>query len=332
MNPPLWVWFVTVGVLLAIFAVDLLMVDHRPHEISTGEAARWVGVYVTMAVAYGVGLALTTSGEYAKQFFAGYITEYSLSVDNLFVFIVIIAAFRVPAIHEHKVLLFGILTALVLRGVFIAAGAAVISRFQWVFYIFGAFLVLTAIRLASQSGDETDEYRENALLRAMRRVVPVTPGYHGSKTVVRINGKRFVTPMLVVMIALGTTDLLFALDSIPAIFGLTREPLLVFTSNAFALLGLRQLYFMVGGLLARLVYLNLGLALVLGFIGIKLILEALASSGVGWAPHIGIELSLCIVAGVLALTTVASLIKVRIDPSAIRALPGGAPTGDAQRS
>jgi tellurite resistance protein TerC len=315
-----WVWALTVVGMLAVLAADLFMVDRRPHEVGVGEAARWVGFYIALAVGFGIGIGHFAGGRYAKEFFAGYITEYSLSVDNLFVFVIIMGAFAVPRIHQHKVLLFGILAALILRGLFIAAGAAAIAAFEWVFYFFGAFLVYTAYKLATGRQDD-GEFRENGVLRLARRVLPMTGQYFGAKTVVKIGGKRYVTPMLVVMIAIGTTDVLFALDSIPAIFGLTQEPYLVFTANVFALMGLRQLYFLIGGLLSRLVYLSKGLAIVLGFIGVKLIFEAMAASGVDWAPHIGIELSLSVIVGVLAVTTLASLVKVRRNPEAARPAP-----------
>jgi tellurite resistance protein TerC len=319
---PTWIWGLTICGLLAVLAADLFLVDRRPHEVTVGEAARWVVFYVALAVSFGVGIARLEGAGYAKEFFAGYITEYSLSVDNLFVFVIIMSAFAVPRIHQHKVLLFGILTALILRGLFIAVGAAAIAAFEWIFYFFGAFLVYTAYRLATGSEPGEGDYRENAVLRLARRVLPMTERYHGAKTVVRLGGRRFVTPMLVVMIAIGTTDVLFALDSIPAIFGLTKEPYLVFTANAFALMGLRQLYFLIGGLLARLVYLSKGLAIILGFIGAKLIFEALAASGVDWAPHVGIELSLGVIVVVLVVTTVASLLRVRRHPeSANRGAP-----------
>jgi TerC family integral membrane protein len=308
---PVWIWAVTIVALLAVLAFDLLLVDHNPHEVTVAEAARWVVFYILLAVGFGVGIGMASGGAHAKEFFAGYITEYSLSVDNLFVFVIIMGAFAVPRIHQHKVLLFGILAALVLRGIFIAAGAAVIARFDWVFYLFGAFLVVTAVRLARGNEHENDEYRDNAILRLARRVLPMTEDYDGARTIVRRGGKRYVTPMLVVMLAIGTTDVLFALDSIPAIFGLTKEPYLVFTANVFALMGLRQLYFLIGGLLTRLVYLSKGLAVILAFIGVKLICEALAGSGVHWAPHIGIELSLSVIVGILAITTVASLVRAR---------------------
>jgi tellurite resistance protein TerC len=240
--------------------------------------------------------------------------------------VIIMTTFGVPAIHQHKVLLFGIIAALVLRGLFIAAGAAVIERFEWVFFLFGAFLIYTGYRLAFRRESDEEEYKENRALKILRRVLPVTEDYHGSAVFTRINGRRFVTPMLVVMLAIGTTDILFALDSIPAIFGLTKEPFLVFSSNAFALMGLRQLYFLLGGLLNRLVFLDTGLAVILGFIGVKLILEALHGEGVGWAPEIGIVPSLSVIIAVLGITTWLSLRKVRKDPSAAKHLPSAAET------
>jgi tellurite resistance protein TerC len=329
MNVPTWVWLATIAGILLLLAVDLFIVDHNPHAIKVAEAARWVAFYVVLAVVFGLGILLAYGGRYAGEFFAGYITEYSLSVDNLFIFVIIMSTFAVPAIHQHKVLLFGILAALVLRGLFIAAGAAVIDRFQWVFYLFGAFLLYTAYKLAFRRDDGEDAYRENAALRLLRGILPVTERYDGAKVFTKVGGRRFVTPMLVVMIAIGTTDLLFALDSIPAIFGLTKEPFLVFSANAFALMGLRQLYFLLGGLLNRLVYLDVGLAVILGFIGVKLVLEALHGQGVSWAPHIGIVLSLVVIVSVLVITTVLSLLKVRRDPSAAKHLPVAGGTGAA---
>ena len=331
MNVPTWVWLATIAGILVLLAVDLFIVDHNPHAIRVGEAARWVVFYVALAVVFGLGILVVSGGQYAGEFFAGYITEYSLSVDNLFVFVIIMTTFAVPAIHQHKVLLFGILAALVLRGLFIAAGAAVIERFEWVFYIFGAFLLYTGYKLAFRNEGEDEEYSENLALRTIRRVLPVTQDYHGAKVFTHVNGKRYVTPMLVVMLAIGTTDILFALDSIPAIFGLTKEPFLVFSANAFALMGLRQLYFLLGGLLNRLVYLDRGLALILGFIGVKLILEALHGEGVKWAPEIGIVPSLSVIVGVLVITTWLSLRKVRRDPSAARHIPEGPVQGHEAR-
>ncbi len=327
MNVPLWLWLATIGGLVAIILADLFLVDHKPHAVTAREATRWVLFYVALAVLFGDRAVVFAGGVAAGEFFAGYITEYSLSVDNLFVFVLILAAFRVPAEHQHRVLLVGIVIALVMRGAFIAVGAAAIQAFSWVFYLFAAVLIVTAVNVARQGIDHDDEFSENAVLRLMRRVLPVTPEFHGSRSFVRVAGRRMVTPMLVVMVAIGSTDLLFALDSIPAIFGLTQEPYLVFTANAFALMGLRQLYFLLGGLLSKLVYLSYGLSVILGFIGVKLVLEALHENTLPFinggqpvpVPTIGIVLSLCVIIGILVITTVASLVKVRRDAAALRA-------------
>jgi len=306
---PAWLWAAVIGGLLVVLAFDLWIVDRgEPREFSMRQAGAWVGFYVTLAVLFGVGLAVFYGADPAGEFFAGYITEYSLSVDNLFVFYLIMSRFAVPRIYQHKVLLVGIVIALVMRGVFIAIGAAALERFSWLFYIFGAFLLYTAINVLRGNDDE-EEFKENIMLRWARRLFPTTPDYVGSRMTVRIDGRLMVTPMLIVMIAIGTTDLLFAVDSIPAIFGLTHEPFLVFTANAFALMGLRQLYFLLGGLMQRLVYISYGLAVILAFIGVKLVLEALHGDGVHWAPEIPIWLSLAVIAVTMTITTVASLIK-----------------------
>ncbi|MCP2258439.1 tellurite resistance protein TerC [Streptoalloteichus tenebrarius] len=326
MNVPVWVWFASIAGLLVLLAVDLVIVDRKPHEVTVGEAARWVVFYIACAVLFGVGIWAFAGGSYAGEFFAGWITEYSLSVDNLFVFVIIMAKFAVPPIHQHRVLLVGILLALIMRSIFIAAGAAVIAQFSWVFYLFGAFLIYTAWKLATSDDEGDEEFKENPVLRVLRRVLPVTDTYHDGRSFVRIEGRRWVTPMFVVMVAIGTTDLLFALDSIPAIFGLTKEPFLVFTANAFALMGLRQLYFLIGGLLNRLVYLSIGLSVILGFIGVKLILEALHTNSLPFlnggqplpVPTVSITVSLTVIVVVLTITTVASLLKVRRDPSAVK--------------
>ncbi|WP_243837791.1 TerC family protein [Cumulibacter soli] len=310
---PWWVWAITIVAVLAVMAVDLFVVDRDPHEVGPKEAGRWVIFYISLAVVFGLGMWALVDGQHSIEFFSGWITEYSLSVDNLFVFVLIMSSFAVPKIHQHRVLLIGILIALVLRTIFIAAGSAIISSFQWVFFIFGGFLLYTAWKLAFKKEDEDEEYQESKLIRTVRKIYPVTDDYHGSKSIVKINGKRWLTPMFIVMLAIGSTDLLFALDSIPAIFGLTKEPYIVFTANAFALMGLRQLYFLIGGLLDRLVYLSHGLAIILGFIGVKLIFEAMAAVGIDWAPHIGIEISLGVIVGVLLLTTVLSLRKSNKD-------------------
>jgi tellurite resistance protein TerC len=321
MSVPVWLWIATVGGLLVLLAIDLVIVDHKPHKVGIAEAARWVTFYIAVALGFAVLIWLMFGGMFAGEYLAGYITEYSLSVDNLFIFVILMSSFKVPVVHQHRVLLVGIVIALIMRGLFIAAGAAVIAQFSWVFYLFGLFLIYTAYNLARQGNDhEGDE--DNAALRLVRKLsdrLPVTEDYRGSKSFVKEAGKRMVTPMLIVMIAIGATDLLFALDSIPAIFGLTKEPFLVFAANAFALMGLRQLYFLLGGLLQKLIYLSFGLALILGFIGVKLILEALHENSLPFlndgqsvpVPTISTVLSLSVIVGVLVITTVASLLRTR---------------------
>ncbi|MEZ0071219.1 TerC family protein [Planotetraspora sp. GP83] len=314
MNVAVWAWAAVIAGLLVVLAVDLWIVDRgEPREFSMRQAGIWVGFYVTLAVLFGVTLLVVGGAEPGGQFFAGYLTEYSLSVDNLFVFYIIMTRFGVPRIYQHKVLLVGILLALVMRGLFIAVGAAALARFSWLFYVFGIFLVYTAYTLVRDHGKQEHEFTENIILRWARRVFPTTPSYVGSRVTVRVDGRRMVTPMLIVMIAIGTTDLLFALDSIPAIFGLTKDAFIVFSANAFALMGLRQLYFLLGGLLQRLVYISYGLAFILGFIGVKLVLEALHESQISWAPQIPIWVSLMVIGVTMAATTVASLLKARSD-------------------
>ncbi|MBB4765383.1 TerC family protein [Amorphoplanes digitatis] len=314
-----WVWIVTLIALVVVLAVDLLIVGRRPHEPSMREAGGWVAFYVGLALVFGVGVWLVSGGQAAGEFYTGWLTEYSLSVDNLFVFVIIMARFAVPRQFQQKVLLIGIVLALVMRGAFIAAGAALITQFSWVFYIFGAFLVYTAITLFKQGENDEEDFKENILIRWSKRALPISSSFDSGKmTMITETGRRLFTPMLIVMIAIGTTDLIFALDSIPAIFGITKEPYLVFTANVFALMGLRQLYFLLGGLLERLIYLNIGLAFVLAFIGVKLFLEALHTNtlsfingghGVHWAPEIPIWLSLLVILGTLGIATVASLYK-----------------------
>ncbi|MFE3459880.1 TerC family protein [Nocardiopsis aegyptia] len=308
-----WVWAVTITVLLAVIAVDFVIIARKPHEPSMKEAAAWVGVYVSLAIAFGIGLGFLSTPAQSLDFFTGWIVEYSMSVDNLFVFILILGSFAVPAKHRQRVLLVGIALALLFRGLFIALGAAVVNAFAGVFFLFGAFLLYTAWKLITESGgdDDDEEYKENAVVRMVRRFLPTTDKYHEAKLTVRIDGKRVVTPMLMVMIAVGLTDILFALDSIPAIFGITQEPYLVFTANAFALMGLRQLYFLIGGLLTKLVYLNKGLSVILGFIGVKLILHALHETTDWHVPEIGTLTSLFVIIATLAVTTVASLMKAK---------------------
>ncbi|MFF2806892.1 TerC family protein [Streptomyces sp. NPDC058000] len=308
MDVSLTLWVLTILGLGALIAVDFFIGGRKPHEVSLKEAGIWTGVWMGLAVLFGLGLLAFGGGAPAGEFFAGFITEKSLSVDNLFVFVLIMGKFAVPAIYQQRVLMVGVLIALVLRAGFIGAGAAIIANFSWVFYLFGAFLVWTAWKLIQEAraGQEDEEFEENRFLKAVERRFPSTDRYHGTKLFIVENGRRLMTPMLIVMLAIGTTDVLFALDSIPAIFGLTQDPYIVFTANAFALMGLRQLYFLIGGLLKKLVHLSYGLSVILGFIGVKLVLHALHESGVA-VPEISIPVSLGVICAVLAITTVTSL-------------------------
>jgi len=329
-NIPAWLWIASITLLVGLLAVDVFIIGRRPHEPSMRECTIAISFFITLAVIFGIGVWVFSGGRYAGEFFAGWLTEYSLSVDNLFVFVIIMAKFGVPRQFQQTALLVGIILALVMRGIFIALGAAAIQNFSWVFYLFGAFLIYTAVKLAREGQAGEEEYEENRLLLWVEHRFPATQEWQGVKLLAKVNGRRLITPMFIVILALGTTDLLFALDSIPAIYGLTKEPYLVFTANVFALMGLRQLYFLIGGLLQRLVYLSLGLSVILGFIGVKLVLEALhenevpfinGGEPVGWAPAIPIWLSLGIILGTLAVTTVASLVKVRRQPEAAIHLP-----------
>src|SRR5450756_245664 len=322
MNVQPWVWILTIGLTLVVLLVDVMVIGRRPHVPSMGEAGRYLALYVTLAVVFGLGVGHFSGADYATQYFAGWLTEYSLSVDNLFVFLIIMAKFGVPEKLQQTALMVGIVIALILRGIFIAIGAAAINQFSWIFYVFGAFLIYTAVRLAREGGSDDDEFKENRILKWVESRFPATNEWQGTKLAIRSNGSRIITPMFIVILALGTTDLLFALDSIPAIFGLTQEPFLVLTANIFALMGLRQLYFLIGGLLKRLVYLGVGLAILLSFIGIKLILHALhvnqlpfvnGGQPVTRVPDISIGQSLTVIVVILAVTTMASLLKSRRD-------------------
>ncbi|GGQ13066.1 TerC family protein [Streptomyces mutabilis] len=311
MNVSLTVWLLTVAGLCVLVAADFF-IGRKPHDVSIREAGIWTAVWVVLACLFGVGLLAAAGGAPAGEFFAGYVTEKSLSVDNLFVFVLIMAKFAVPSQYQQRVLMVGVIVALVLRAAFIAAGAAITSAFSWVFYIFGAFLIWTAWKLVqdARKGGHDEEYEENKLLKSIEHRFGVADRYHGTKLWIEENGKRVMTPMLVVMLAIGSTDVLFALDSIPAIYGLTQDPYIVFTANAFALMGLRQLYFLIGGLLKKLVHLSYGLSIILGFIGVKLVLHALHESGVH-VPEISIPFSLGFIVLVLAVTTVTSLVAAR---------------------
>ncbi len=315
------IWVVTCVVILGLFVFDFFAHVRVAHEPSFRESAIWSTVYITLAVLFGFFIWWRWGGQFGGEYFAGYVTEKALSVDNLFVFTVIMASFAVPRIYQQKLLLIGIVMALVMRAGFIAVGAAAINTFSWVFYLFGAFLIFTALKLARESGHEREAEveRENRLVKLVRRFVPTSDDYDGDKFLTRINGRRAVTPMMLALVAIGFTDLLFALDSIPAIYGLTEEPYIVFTANAFALMGLRQLYFLIGGLLDRLVYLSAGLAIILGFIGVKLLLHALHKNTLPFinggnyvdVPEISTGMSISVIGVVLLITTVASLIRTR---------------------
>ena len=318
------VWIVTLSVLTAILVFDVIMMIRKPHEPSMKEATIWICIYVMLAVMFGIGIGLfahpvtdKTSWDYAIEFFSGYLTEYSLSIDNLFVFIIVLGSMRVPRVYQQFALMCGIILALVFRGIFIMAGAALIERFAWVFFIFGAFLLYTGIKLVidyRKHGEEESAQTDTAVMRFVKRVVPSTDEYHGTHFSVKIDGRRVFTPIFFVVVALGSIDIMFALDSIPAIFGLTQEPYLVFTANFFALMGLRQLYFLLGGLLQRLVYLSLGQALNLCFIAVKRVQHECHHYGpVSW--EVPTVLSLLVIVVTIAFTATLSLLKTRSDES-----------------
>jgi tellurite resistance protein TerC len=318
---PLWFEFGTYVVLVLVLAADIFLAYRRPHIPSTRESALWIGFYVVLALAFAGALWAIGDAEHAGQFVAGWLTEYSLSVDNLFVFLLIMGRFSVPRKYQQEILMVGIVLALVFRGVFIILGAQLIANFSWVFYIFGAFLIYTAANQAFTNHDD-EEQNENRLIRFMRRRIAITDGYEGAKLRTTVDGRRMFTPVLIVFIALGTTDLVFALDSIPAIFGITEEPFLVFAANVFALMGLRQLYFLLGDLVEKLVYLKYGIAFILAFIGVKLFAHALHENelpfingghSVEWAPEISTPVSLGVIVASMAVAVIASVVRLRVD-------------------
>ena len=320
-----WAWGILALVAIGLVALDFLGHARRPHPPTAAEAARWTLFYVGLAAIFGVGIWLTNGWLYAQEFYAGWAMEWSLSVDNLFVFILILKAFRVPRENQQKALLFGIVIALLLRLVFILLGAALVARFSWVFFIFGVWLLWTAfsqVKETATGGGEDEEYEENAFIRVVRRVLPITDGFIGDRMLYRHGGRTYLTPLFVVVLALGSADLMFAFDSIPAIFGITSQAFLVFACNVFALMGLRQLFFLVDALLGKLVYLGYGLGVILSFIGVKLILEALHANtlpfinggrGVEWAPEISVSVSLGVIVVTLVVTVIASLVRSAMD-------------------
>jgi tellurite resistance protein TerC len=301
-------------VIVALLALDFVVGSVRPHAVGFREATAWSVFYIAVAIAFGFVFAGQVGWEYGGEYFAGYIVEKSLSVDNLFVFVIIMSTFAVPAEHQQRVLTFGIIAALVLRAIFIALGATLLALFSILFLLFGLLLIWTAIQLFRHR-DEDPDIESNLLVRAARRWLPISDTYNGGRLTTRVDGRLVLTPLFIVFVAIGGTDILFALDSIPAVFGVTREPYIVFVANAFALLGLRALFFLVTGLLDRLVYLSTGLAIILAFIGVKLVLHWAHDIWTG-VPEISTPVSLVVIAVVLLVTTVASLAKVRRDPTA----------------
>ncbi|KLL97324.1 TerC family protein [Rhodococcus rhodochrous] len=326
MHVNLTTWLITIAVIIGLFVFDFFAHVRKPHAPTLRESGFWSAVFIAIAILFGVIVFAVWGPTYGGEYFAGYITEKALSVDNLFVFVIIMATFAVPREYQQKVLTIGIVLALVMRGAFIAVGAAAINAYSWVFYLFGFFLIYTAVKLIRDHGEDPQAISENRMVKLARKFLPVHDEYDGDRLITRIDGKKLVTPMLLALVAIGFTDILFALDSIPAIYGLTNEPYLVFTANAFALMGLRQLFFLIGGLLERLVYLSYGLSIILAFIGVKLVLHALHENTLGWinggehvaVPEISTGVSLVVIIGVLAVTTVASLLRTRGEKESVR--------------
>ena len=319
MDVSLTIWAVTVGVILLLIVVDLLTVSAKPHEVMFKEAISWSLFYIGIAIAFGIWVWQQYGSTSGTEYFAAYLVEKSLSVDNLFVFVIILAQFAVPSIYHQRVLLIGVILALVLRAAFIAVGAAALAAFSFTFVLFGAILIWTGIGLFKH-WDEDPEPGDHAVVKRIRSRIRMVDDFHGSKLFIKLDGIRYATPMFLVMIAIGSTDLLFALDSIPATFGVTSEPFLVFAANAFALLGLRALYFLVKGLLDRLIYLSLGLSIILMFIGVKLIMTFLHEQ-YDSIPKISTPVGLAVIGGILVVSTVASIVKSKSDPS-VRAHAG----------
>jgi tellurite resistance protein TerC len=302
----IWFWVGFVAFVLAMLSLDLGVFNKTPHVVTAKEAGTWTAVWVALALLFAAGLALLESHHAALTFLTGYVIEESLSVDNIFVIVLIFQYFAVPAQYQHRVLFWGILGALVMRGVFIAVGAALLAQFEWIIYIFGALLVVTGVRMAVKQDEEFDG-EQNPVVKLARRVLPLTDGYRGKHFFALENGRRMVTPLLLVLVLVEVTDLIFAVDSIPAIFGITRDPFLVFTSNIFAVMGLRSLFFLLAHVVTKFYLLKYGLAVILTFVGTKMLIEH-------WV-HIPILLSLGVVLGVLGASVVASLVWPQARPA-----------------
>jgi tellurite resistance protein TerC len=309
-------WALIIGIILALLVLDLLTFSRKPHEVGFQEAAWWSIFYIVVAIAFGVWVWWDAGSVYGTEYFTAYLVEKSLSIDNVFVFAIILTQFAVPSIYQQRVLLIGVILALIFRAIFIAIGAAALAYFAFTFFIFGAILIWTGISLMRHWNEDPDP-SDNFVVKFVKRRIPFTDDYHGTKLFVKENGVRLATPMFIVMIAIASTDLLFALDSIPATFGVTQEPFLVFAANAFALLGLRALYFLVKGLLDRLIYLSLGLSFILIFIGVKLMLLFAHEQISEAVPKIDTLWSLAVIVGILLVATIASLIKSAQDPEAV---------------
>lgn len=321
MSESAYFWFevISMVVITGILLADLLIVFKRPHIPSTKESSLWVAFYAGLAVIFGIIIAQLFGAAKATEFFAGWLTEYSLSIDNLFVFVIIMTRFSVPKKYQQEVLMVGVVLALILRGIFIVVGAALIEQFSWIFYIFGAFLLYTAYHQAFRSHDDEEE-SESKLIQMLRKRIHVSDGFDGAKVRTVVNGKKVFTPMIVVFAAIALTDVMFAFDSIPAIFGITTDPFIVFTANVFALMGLRQLYFLLGGLLDKLEYLKYGIAFILAFIGFKLVAHAMhvnelpfinGGQHIDWAPEISSNTSLIVIVSAIAVSAIVSIISAR---------------------
>jgi tellurite resistance protein TerC len=321
---PIWAWLTLVGVIVVLLVLDLLLVHRTPHVISIKEAAIESTIWVSIGLLFGVVMLVWQGGQAGGEYYAGFLIEKSLSVDNVFVWAVIFSFFAVPREYQFRVLFWGIFGALVLRGIFIFAGVALIEKFEWILYVFGAFLLYTAVKIARHDDSKHVDYNNNLAMRLVRRLVPTTDQYDGQKLFTRINARRFATPLFAVLILIEATDVVFAVDSVPAVLAVTREPFIVFASNAFAILGLRSLYFLLGGMQGKFRYLNVGLGVILGFVGIKMLLI-----GEPFEFHLPTPISLGFIAAVLTVSIVISLRADSRDRAAGITPPGHLPVADA---